>query len=182
MQPPITPFSGQEFVPSSKEKIHLNSIPPSATLNLRETPSENGEASQRASSCDTWFKARIPGFTSPSFKSFAITRAYMIKVKICIGIGGKKFEHEVKSDVEMDSTPEYYPNAAWTELAKRRKDNRLKTWEQKSRWLWRCETRGLSNCIFDTYSCSVLLVPPCVSFGLQVRIPCFLYFLSLHLH
>ncbi|KAH5540564.1 hypothetical protein HBI56_081160 [Parastagonospora nodorum] len=59
MQPPITPFSGQEF-------------------------------------------ARIPGFTSPSFKSFAITRAYMIKVKICIGIGGKKFEHEVKSDVEMD--------------------------------------------------------------------------------
>jgi hypothetical protein len=135
MPPPITPFSGQEFVPSSKEKIHLNSIPPSATLNLQETPSENRKASQRASNCDTWFKARIPGFTPPSFKSFAITRTYIIKVKIGIEIGGKKFEHE-ESDVDMESTPEYYPDAALIELTKRRKDNRLKKWEQKSRWFW----------------------------------------------
>lgn len=136
MPPPDTPFSSREFVSSSKEKTHLNSIPPSATLNLQETPSEKGEALQQANSCDTWFKARIPGSTPPSFKSFAIARTYMIKVKIGIEIGGKQFEYEVKSDVEMDSTPEYYPDAALIELAKGRKDNKLKKWEQKSRWLW----------------------------------------------
>jgi len=135
MPPLDAPFSSREFVSLSKEKTHLNSIPPSATLNLLETPSEKGKSLQQANSCDTWFKARIPGSTAPSFKSFAIARTYIIKVKIGIEIGGKKFEYEVKSEVEVGSTPEYYPDAALIELAKGRKDNTLKKREKRSRWL-----------------------------------------------
>ena len=54
---------------------------------------------QVKSTCEQWFTARIPGVTVPSFRSFAITRAYKVRVKLGVEVGGKKFEREVESAV-----------------------------------------------------------------------------------
>ena len=51
------------------------------------------------STCEQWFTARIPGVTVPSFRSFAITRAYKVRVKLGVEVGGKKFEREAESAV-----------------------------------------------------------------------------------
>jgi hypothetical protein len=48
---------------------------------------------------ECWFAARVPGHTPPSFKSFAVTRCYRVKVKLGIEMGGKKFESVVESHV-----------------------------------------------------------------------------------
>jgi hypothetical protein len=42
----------------------------------------------------------------PSFRSFAISRGYRLKVKLGIEVDGKEFEHEAGSDVkQMRSAP-----------------------------------------------------------------------------
>jgi hypothetical protein len=106
MPPPNASYTGQEHIDSSKRKTHLNSLPASVTLELAEVPGEEEKAPQQASSCETWFKARVPGFTPPSFTSFAISRSYVVKVKLGTEIGGKKFDLEVESHVrDLGSAP-----------------------------------------------------------------------------
>jgi hypothetical protein len=41
----------------------------------------------------------VPSVTPPSFRSFAITRAYKVRVKLGVEVGGKKFDMEVESYV-----------------------------------------------------------------------------------
>lgn len=101
MPAPDTPFTrSSERDDFTERKTTLNSIPPFATLELVEVPNyEDKKEMIQADNCETWFTARIPGYTTPSFKSFAITRAYKIRVRMGIEIGGKKFQHDMETDV-----------------------------------------------------------------------------------
>ena len=94
---PDAPFSGQEHKDVCKQEVHLNSLPGSATLELEEVSSGDKKAMEQASSCEVWFTARVPSFTPPSFRSFAISRNYQVKVTLGVEVGGKKFEQKVKS-------------------------------------------------------------------------------------
>ncbi|KAH8722571.1 hypothetical protein GQ44DRAFT_622212, partial [Phaeosphaeriaceae sp. PMI808] len=75
----------------------LNTLPHSETLELEMVPTLDGNSMMQANKCEVWFGARVPGFILPSFKSFAISRAYQLRVKLGIEIAGKKFEHDVES-------------------------------------------------------------------------------------
>jgi hypothetical protein len=106
MPPSNAPFSGQERIYDCERKTLLNSLPDLVTLELKEVLGAENKVTEQASSCETWFTARVPGFTAPSFKSFAISREYHLKVKLGVGIGGKWFEHELECSVrEMGSVP-----------------------------------------------------------------------------
>jgi hypothetical protein len=96
----------------TERKTSLNALPESATLELiaglpeySVIASSSGEKHSGAmeekvkSTCEQWFTARIPGVTVPSFRSFAITRAYKVRVKLGVEVGGKKFEREAESAV-----------------------------------------------------------------------------------
>jgi hypothetical protein len=45
------------------------------------------------------FSARIPGTTVPAFRSFAVTRAYRLRVKVVVEACGKEFEVGGESQV-----------------------------------------------------------------------------------
>jgi hypothetical protein len=45
------------------------------------------------------FSARIPGTTVPAFRSFAVTRAYRLRVKVVVETCGKEFEVGGESQV-----------------------------------------------------------------------------------
>ena len=96
----------------TERKTSLNALPESAILELTAglpeysvIASSSGEKHSGAmeekvkSTCEQWFTARIPGVTVPSFRSFAITRAYKVRVKLGVEVGGKKFEREAESAV-----------------------------------------------------------------------------------
>jgi hypothetical protein len=107
MPPPDAPYSGRQREDFTERKTHLNSLPEATTLDLIEIPSrEDKKQLEQADCCEAWFTSRVPGFTAPSFKSFAITRAYRVKVKLGIEIGDKKFEHVAEGEVqELCSAP-----------------------------------------------------------------------------
>ncbi|KAH7385961.1 hypothetical protein BKA66DRAFT_461235 [Pyrenochaeta sp. MPI-SDFR-AT-0127] len=98
---------GQQHEDYTERKTHLNSIPDFATLELEEVPSyEDEKQMEQAKSCEVWFTSRVPGFTPPSFKSFAIARVYRVKVKLGVEVGGKQFVLEAESHVRhMGSAP-----------------------------------------------------------------------------
>ncbi|KAF2028837.1 hypothetical protein EK21DRAFT_68896 [Setomelanomma holmii] len=103
---PDAPYSNREHKVHNKAKTHLNTLPACATLELTEYPSSETKQMEQASSCECWFTARVPGYTPPSFKSFAISRTYKVKVKLGIDVGGKRFEYEVESEMRhMGSAP-----------------------------------------------------------------------------
>lgn len=84
----------------TERKTALNSIPEVATCDLEMLPSyeDKGKMTQ-GKSCEAWFTARVPSMTSPSFKSFAITRAYRVKIKLGIDVGGNWFKYDAESHV-----------------------------------------------------------------------------------
>jgi hypothetical protein len=84
---PDAPYSGREHHDKCERKTHLNSLPESAKLELEEVPGEG--AIGQVSSCEAWFSAQVPGFIPPSFRSFAISKTYRVKVKLGIEIGGR---------------------------------------------------------------------------------------------
>jgi hypothetical protein len=100
----IVPVFHQEHIDTSKRKKHLNSLPELATVELGdlETTDEKNKNKRivQANRCETWFTARVPGFTPPSFKSFAINRSYKLKITLGVEVAGKWFEQEVESDVK----------------------------------------------------------------------------------
>lgn len=97
---PTGPYSGQNRTINREKKTALNSVPESKTMMLEEVMAAGEKKGmEQAKNCEVCFSARVPGFVPPSFKSFAITRAYRIKVKMGIEIGGKKFVHEAESYV-----------------------------------------------------------------------------------
>lgn len=100
MPSPDAPFKGQEHRDFSERKITLNCIPESTILELEQALA-CGDKMQlgQAKSYDAWFTARVPGTTPSSFCSFAITRAYRIKVKVGVEIGGKLFTSEVTGNI-----------------------------------------------------------------------------------
>jgi hypothetical protein len=95
----------------TERKTPLNALPESVALDLTtglpgytimagsgSGEEHSGVAEEQAkSSCEQWFIARIPSETVPSFRSFAITRAYKVRVRLGVEVGGKKFEMEVES-------------------------------------------------------------------------------------
>ncbi|KAF2126923.1 hypothetical protein P153DRAFT_296707 [Dothidotthia symphoricarpi CBS 119687] len=106
MPPPDAPYSKQEQVDYSERKEPLNALPQSATLELREVLNEDRKQMEQAGYAEVWFTARVPGFTPPGFRSFAVNRSYRVKAKLGVEVGGKKFEHEVESSVrDMGSAP-----------------------------------------------------------------------------
>ncbi|KAJ4376226.1 hypothetical protein N0V83_001509 [Neocucurbitaria cava] len=64
-----------------------------------EQEKEKEKEMDMGQSGEVWFTARIPGFTPPSFKSFAITRVYKVKVKLGVELAGKQFVLEAESHV-----------------------------------------------------------------------------------
>jgi hypothetical protein len=100
-------FQGQENTVYSEKKTALNSLPDMHVIELPEVQVEGEKKGmEQARHCEHWWTGRVPGFTPPSFQSFAISRAYRIKVKMGIEAGGKKFEYQVESHVrELGSVP-----------------------------------------------------------------------------
>lgn len=97
---PTGPYSGLEHAIYRMEKTVLNSVPEAQVVELEDVPLvEEKKGTRQADSAEAWFSSRLPGFTPPDFHSFAIARAYRIKVKMEVRIGEKKFEHEAKSNV-----------------------------------------------------------------------------------
>jgi hypothetical protein len=81
-------------------KTALNAQPSEQMLELAEVPLANDKKGMgQARDCEAWFSARVPGFTPPSFKSFAITRAYRLKTKLAVQVGEKAFDMVVESFV-----------------------------------------------------------------------------------
>jgi hypothetical protein len=100
-------FQGQEDTVYREKKTALNSLPDMQVLELPEVQIEGEKKGmEQASYCEHWWTGRVPGFTPPSFTSFAISRTYRIKVKMGVEVGGKKFEYEVESHIkELGSVP-----------------------------------------------------------------------------
>jgi hypothetical protein len=106
MPAPDTPCVRGEHMDFSERKTYLNSLPASATLELDalQVSGNDGKGMKQESACGAWFTARVPGFTPPSFRSFAISRMYVVKIKVRIEVAGKEFEQEVVSGMrEMRS-------------------------------------------------------------------------------
>lgn len=84
----------------AKKLTRLNVLPARTTVELADVPG-SGEAktSEKATSCEAWFTARLPENIAPSFKSFALSRAYKLKVKLGVEVGGKHFECSAESHV-----------------------------------------------------------------------------------
>jgi hypothetical protein len=92
------PYSGREHQDTCRHETPLNTLPTLTTVELEETPSGEKKAMEQASSCEAWFTARVPSSTPPSFRSFAISKSYQVKVTLGI--------EQVKSVVkEMRSAP-----------------------------------------------------------------------------
>jgi hypothetical protein len=104
---PTGAYSGIEDYAHPEQKTALNSQPESSVVQLEEVmaPGEK-KGMEQARSCEVWFSARVPGFTPPSFYSFAIKRSYSIKIKMGVEVGGKKFDYEIESQVmALGSSP-----------------------------------------------------------------------------
>ncbi|KAF2203227.1 hypothetical protein GQ43DRAFT_334918, partial [Delitschia confertaspora ATCC 74209] len=65
-------------------------------LRSRKSTDNSLPAQKQANECEAWFTSRIPGYMPPGFRSFAITRAYRVKVKIQVELCGKSFSFEVE--------------------------------------------------------------------------------------
>ncbi|ORY14468.1 hypothetical protein BCR34DRAFT_560510 [Clohesyomyces aquaticus] len=98
-------YRADDQVNFEEKKTLLNAVPPSQVVELAEVevPGEK-KMTEQGLRCDAWFTGRVPGFTPPSFRSFAITRSYRVKVKVQVGVAGKEFECSAEStDCEMGS-------------------------------------------------------------------------------
>lgn len=96
---PQSSYAKQEDTHYREKKTILNSLPESQIVELEEVPAGEKKEMVQAQQCEYWFAARIPGFTPPSFTSFAITRMYRVKVKLGVEIGEKKFAYETESHI-----------------------------------------------------------------------------------
>jgi hypothetical protein len=100
----VAKLEHEEF---TEKKTPLNALPPSATMEFGGLPAytimagsegkEGSDMQDQTRRCEQWFTARIPCATVPSFRSFAITRAYKIRVGLEVDFGGKKFKMETES-------------------------------------------------------------------------------------
>ncbi|PSN66199.1 hypothetical protein BS50DRAFT_574666 [Corynespora cassiicola Philippines] len=107
--PPLaSAFSGQESTVYDERKTLLNAVPGERVVQLEEIPAGEKKETVQADKCEVWFTGRVPGNTPSSFRSFAVSRMYRIKVRLAVevGSGGKKFEMEAESHVrEVRSAP-----------------------------------------------------------------------------
>ncbi|KAF2788921.1 hypothetical protein K505DRAFT_254410 [Melanomma pulvis-pyrius CBS 109.77] len=93
-------FQGMEHNRYREKKTPLNSIPESHVVELPEVQAEGEKKKmEQAKHCEFWWTGRVPGFTPPSFQSFAVARFYRVRIKMGVEIAGKKFESEVESHV-----------------------------------------------------------------------------------
>ncbi|KAI8943243.1 hypothetical protein NX059_001265 [Plenodomus lindquistii] len=62
------------------------------TVELEMVPGyEDAKVMEQARCAEAWFTARVPGGTSPGFKSFAVSGGYGLKVTVQVEVGGKEF-------------------------------------------------------------------------------------------
>ncbi|KAF2867650.1 hypothetical protein BDV95DRAFT_670992 [Massariosphaeria phaeospora] len=90
-------YSGQEQTMYREAKVLLNAVPDCTTLVLDEVPvlgEKDAKSVQQAERTECWFVGRVPGTMPPSFVSWAVSRAYCVKVRVGVEVGGKKFEVE----------------------------------------------------------------------------------------
>jgi hypothetical protein len=118
MPPSYAPYSGRERQVCSKHKTKLTDNAPQSVV-LESVNTYNGESDRRQPGNEVQFKCRLPATLPPSFKSFAISRRYRLKVKLGVTIGGKTFKHEVWSDIRhICSSPTYNPDvASWRQVS-----------------------------------------------------------------
>jgi hypothetical protein len=98
MPHPDTPYSGREHTVFNESKTRLNALPESVVLE----PDENRDDKKGETHTPTThasFTARIPGTTPPSFRSFAVTRAYRVRARVVVEVCGKEFEVDMESEV-----------------------------------------------------------------------------------
>ncbi|KAF2014892.1 hypothetical protein BU24DRAFT_423790 [Aaosphaeria arxii CBS 175.79] len=95
----------QEYTIYREKKTKLNAIPSEQVVQLPEIEVLNEEKktnqTRQGDRCEHWFSARIPGFTPPSFQSFAVSRSYRVKVRIRAEVGDKKFDYETECHVRQ---------------------------------------------------------------------------------
>lgn len=85
---------------SREDRLPLNAVPDSQTAALDERVAESGEEqkiTEQEEHCEVWFSGRVPGFTCPTFRSFAINLAHHLHAKIRVEFGGKEFDIEAES-------------------------------------------------------------------------------------
>jgi hypothetical protein len=117
MPPPDAPFSGQEHIDFAEHKTRLNTLPETVALDpadevdagTKETSTDKKDSSldtkdaspdtKEASTYIGSFTARVPGITPPSFRSFAVTRAYRLRARIVVEMCEKKFDVDVESHI-----------------------------------------------------------------------------------
>ncbi|KAH7132228.1 hypothetical protein B0J11DRAFT_577158 [Dendryphion nanum] len=94
---------GQEDIVYREKKTVLNALPSDAVVVELDEENIAGEKDEKKTQqkdyVDCWFSSRIPGFTPPSFTSFAVSRLYRVKVRARIECGDKKFEYEAEGHV-----------------------------------------------------------------------------------
>jgi hypothetical protein len=114
MPPPTQPFSAHnkchhadcvdhrakfEFQEYVDRKLSINSRPEAQTLELLYNKVNGSEQTVQDKDTHVWFTARVPSGITPSFRSFAVARAYRVRVRLGVEVGGKKFEVEAESRV-----------------------------------------------------------------------------------
>lgn len=96
-------YEGGQDTLFREAKTSLNCLPSGPqTVELEEDQvvgKNDVKTSKQVEKCEAWFTARVPGFMPPSFKSFAISRCYRLRLRMGIEIGGKKFESEIEGVV-----------------------------------------------------------------------------------
>jgi hypothetical protein len=88
-------YSGHERKWIDSTSTSLSSVPESVTLELEEVSGEDQEVTEQATSCEAWFTARVPSGLIQSFKTFAINRMYVLRARLGIEVGGKKFKYDI---------------------------------------------------------------------------------------
>lgn len=97
---PETHCSGSKHRKFLVDKTALKMVPLSVTLELLEVlhgVDRNNKIP--VNSCKAWFTAKVPGTTIESFKSFAISRACKMRIRLTIKIWRKTFEQHMASDI-----------------------------------------------------------------------------------
>lgn len=75
-----------EETSTTEDKTPLNCVPQEHIVELGD-----------GGHCEAWFPSWIPSYMAPSFRSFAISRRYTMRIKLEAQIGGKKFELKAES-------------------------------------------------------------------------------------
>ena len=94
-----TKFRGDDesIYEEGRQKVALNSLPGHHFIELPESMmNEEKKRVEQRQDCEVWFQSRVPANLESSFQSYAIARAYRVRVKLLVEFGGKKFKFDAE--------------------------------------------------------------------------------------